>query len=202
VPETRIGISGWSYAGWRGDFYPAGMSTKAELRYASRKFNSIEINSSFYSLQRPEVYRRWHAETPPGFRFAVKGSRFITHNKKLGDVETPLANFFASGLLCLDEKLGPILWQLSPNLKLDEDRVERFFSLLPRTTEEAAKLGRRHDQRVAGRSWTEAPRTAQSATRSSLATSPSSISVLRASAVGTVSQSSSPTARAGHTPRR
>jgi uncharacterized protein YecE (DUF72 family) len=79
VPETRIGISGWSYAGWRGDFYPAGLSTKAELRYASHKFNSIEINGSFYSLQRPDVYRRWHAETPPGFRFAVKGSRFITH---------------------------------------------------------------------------------------------------------------------------
>jgi uncharacterized protein YecE (DUF72 family) len=158
MAETRIGISGWTYAGWRGDFYPAGLPARRELEYASRHFNSIEINGSFYSLQRPDTYRRWYEETPPDFRFAIKGSRFITHNKKLGDVDAAMANFFASGILRLEEKLGPVLWQLSPALKFNQERVARFFSLLPRDTEEAALLGRRHDHRVEGRSWTEAGR--------------------------------------------
>jgi uncharacterized protein YecE (DUF72 family) len=159
VPATRIGISGWTYAGWRGDFYPAGLPIREELPFASRRFNSIEINGSFYSLQRPDSYRRWFESTPAGFTFAVKGSRFITHNKKLGGVETALANFFASGILRLEEKLGPILWQLPPQLKFREERVEEFFSLLPRTTSDAVRLGEKHDHRVADRSWTTAART-------------------------------------------
>ena len=127
---------------------------RRELAYASRVFDSIELNGSFYSLQRPEAYRRWYDDTPRGFRFAIKGSRFITHMKKLRDVETPLANFFASGVLLLGEKLGPFLWQLPPFLAFDEVRLTRFFELLPRDTRAAAALARCHDERLAGRSWT------------------------------------------------
>ncbi len=154
IMELRIGISGWTYAGWRGVFYPSDLPRRKELEYASRKVNSIEINGSFYSLQRPTSYRRWFEQTPPGFLFAVKGSRFITHMKKLKDVETPVANFFASGLLRLGDKLGPILWQFPPTLAFEEARFARFLELLPATTAEAAKLARRHDARLKGRSWT------------------------------------------------
>jgi len=153
MKEVRIGVSGWSYGEWRGRFYPDALPRRRELEYLSRQVNSVEINGSFYSLQRPSSYARWYDATPPDFRFAVKGSRFITHMKKLGDVEVPLANFFASGVLRLGEKLGPILWQLPPNLGYHEDRMARFLELLPRDTVSAARLARRHDQRLEGRSW-------------------------------------------------
>jgi uncharacterized protein YecE (DUF72 family) len=156
--ELRIGISGWNYPTWRRGFYPAGLPHRRELEYASRQFNSIEINGTFYGLQKPESFRRWYETAPPGFRFAVKGSRFVTHMKKLRDVKTPLANFFASGVLRLDEKLGPILWQFGPQWPLDLGRVEAFLDMLPRTTAEAARLARRHDARVTGRSWTRIDR--------------------------------------------
>jgi len=156
MADVRIGISGWRYAGWRGVFYPAGLARRRELEYASRQLGSVEINGSFYSLQRPESYRQWHRDTPPGFVFAVKGGRFITHMKKLRGVETPLANFFASGVLLLKEKLGPILWQLPPVLGFDEERLSEFFELLPRDTVAAAALARRHDHRVDGRCWLRA----------------------------------------------
>ena len=107
---VRIGISGWTYAPWRKVFYPEGLRQKDELEYAASKMTSIEINGSFYSLQRPESYQGWRERTPEGFVFAVKGGRFITHMKKLADVDAPLANFFASGPLALGEKLGPVLW--------------------------------------------------------------------------------------------
>jgi uncharacterized protein YecE (DUF72 family) len=149
--QVRIGISGWTYRGWRGVFYPKGWPQKRELEFASREVNSIEINGSFYSLQRPSSYRLWYDATPRGFLFAVKGGRFITHLKRLKDVETPLANFFASGVLCLREKLGPILWQLPPSLKFDAARLEAFFNLLPRDTRAASKLARKHDGKVKGR---------------------------------------------------
>ena len=158
MPQTRIGISGWTYGGWRGDFYPPGLPARQELAFASRHVNSIEINGSFYSLQRPDSYRRWYEETPDDFVFAVKGSRFITHNKKLGDAGQALANFFASGILRLGEKLGPILWQLAPTLRFREERVAEFFDLLPKMTTDAAILAARHDHRVAGRSWTQGGR--------------------------------------------
>jgi uncharacterized protein YecE (DUF72 family) len=151
--DIRIGISGWRYKGWRNDFYPSNLPQRAELQYASARFNSIELNGSFYSLQRPESYQRWHEETPPGFVFSIKGSRFVTHMKRLVDVESPLANFFAQGLLRLSEKLGPILWQFPPNFKYEKERLNRFFSLLPRTHKEAAKLGKKHDDRLVGRDW-------------------------------------------------
>lgn len=156
MKELRIGVSGWSYGEWRGRFYPRGLPRRQELEYISRRVNSIEINGSFYSLQRPTSYARWHDATPPDFLFAIKGSRFITHMKKLNEPERPLANFLASGVLRLGEKLGPILWQLPPNLGFNEERVTRFLELLPKETGEAARLARRHDERLEGRSWTRA----------------------------------------------
>src|SRR5215211_5608083 len=140
MPETRIGISGWTYGPWRGVFYPKDLAQKRELEYASRQFNSIEINGSFYSLQTPDSYRMWYDATPDDFVFSVKGGRFITHMKRLKEVTKPLANFFASGVLALREKLGPILWQLPPMLSFSEERLANFFDLLPRDTEAAAKL--------------------------------------------------------------
>jgi uncharacterized protein YecE (DUF72 family) len=151
---VHIGISGWRYAPWRGVFYPPGLAQRRELEHASRRLNSIELNGSFYSLQRPTSYQRWHDETPEGFVFSVKGPRFITHMKKLAGVEAPLANFFASGVLALGGKLGPVLWQLPPNLGYDADRLAAFFAQLPRTTGEAAELAARHDERMEGRALT------------------------------------------------
>src|SRR3954465_8180705 len=145
---VRIGISGWTYTPWRGVFYPKGLTQKSELAYASRTFNSIEINGTFYSLQRPSSFQAWYEQTPDDFVFSVKGGRFITHMKKLVGVETALANFFASGVLALREKLGPILWQLPPMLSFSEERLANFFDLLPRDTREAAKLASRHDDRL------------------------------------------------------
>lgn len=156
MSQTRIGISGWSYDEWQGKFYPDDLPKTRQLEYASRRFNSIELNGSFYSLKKPQHYRQWYEETPRRFLFAVKGSRFITHNKKLHDVATPLANFFASGVLLLREKLGPFVWQLPGNLTFHAERVEGFFDLLPRDTHEAARLAGRHDSRMKGRSWTRA----------------------------------------------
>src|ERR1051326_6840139 len=126
MADIRIGISGWTYAPWRGTLYPKDLPQKRELEYASRKLNSIEINGTFYSLQRPTSYQAWYDQTPDDFVFSVKGPRFITHIRRLKDVDEPLANFFASGLLCLKEKLGPILWQLPPNSKFDADRLDQF----------------------------------------------------------------------------
>jgi uncharacterized protein YecE (DUF72 family) len=146
--QVRIGISGWTYARWRGDFYPKGLPQRRELEYAAGRLGSIEINGSFYSLQRLSSYRHWAEQTPDDFVFAVKGSRFITHLKRLRDVEVPLANFLASGVLALGPKLGPILWQLPERLRYDADAVEDFLTLLPRTTAEAAALARGHDERV------------------------------------------------------
>ncbi len=148
---VRIGISGWRYAPWRGKFYPKGLRQKDELAYAAGKFRTVEINGTFYSLQSPDSFRRWADETPVGFVFAVKGPRFITHMLKLSRPEQPLANFFANGLLALGPKLGPILWQLPPNFRFNPERLEAFFNLLPRDTEAASRLARRHDHRVKGR---------------------------------------------------
>jgi uncharacterized protein YecE (DUF72 family) len=154
--DLHVGISGWTYPPWRGVFYPKKLAHRLELEFASREFNSIEINGSFYSLQRPSSYQRWYAETPPGFVFSVKGGRFITHMKKLRDVEVPLANFFASGILCLREKLGPILWQFPPNFGWNPARFVEFFELLPRDTRAASKLAKNHDNKLKGRAWTKA----------------------------------------------
>lgn len=146
---ARVGISGWRYAPWRGHFYPPGLPQRAELGYAAQRLTAIEINGTFYSLQRPSSFTAWREATPDGFRFAVKGGRFITHLKRLLDADTALANFFASGLLALGGKLGPILWQLPATLPFDPDRLRDFLRQLPHSTAAAAELATRHDDRVA-----------------------------------------------------
>jgi uncharacterized protein YecE (DUF72 family) len=141
MPDLRIGISGWSYKEWRGGgFYPKGLQQRLELEYSSARMNSIEINGTFYSLQSPASFEKWAAATPDKFLFAIKGSKYITHQKKLNDVRIPLANFFAQGILKLGKKVGPILWQLAPWYRFSRGRLEEFISLLPRSTAEASEL--------------------------------------------------------------
>ena len=148
----RIGISGWRYEPWRQIFYPADLAQHRELEFASRAFPSIEINGSFYSLQSPASWQAWYQATPADFQFSVKGPRYLTHILRLENVLRPLANFFASGLFNLHEKLGPVLWQFPPSLRYDAGRFEEFLQLLPRDTEQALKLARRRDPRMHGRS--------------------------------------------------
>ncbi|WP_372380721.1 DUF72 domain-containing protein [Xanthomonas sp. NCPPB 1754] len=145
VMAIRIGISGWRYARWRGTFYPAGLAQRRELEYAAGCFPSVEINGSFYSLQRPDSFQRWHDETPEDFVFSVKGPRFITHMKRLRDCEQALANFFASGILRLGAKLGPVLWQLPPTLRFDAELLDAFLGSLPRGSEAALARARKRD---------------------------------------------------------
>jgi uncharacterized protein YecE (DUF72 family) len=151
--KIRIGISGWTYGGWRGVFYPPKLPHKQELPYAARQFNTIEINGTHYGLQRPENFQRWRAETPEDFVFAVKGSRYITHMLKLRNVKTAIANFLASGVLALGPKLGPLLWQFPPRMKFNPEVFEDFLALLPTDTAQAQKLARQHDARMKGRAW-------------------------------------------------
>ncbi len=152
--KVRIGISGWRYKGWRGVFYPPKLPQRRELEFAATKFPSVEINGTFYSMQRPEYFREWARVTPQDFVFAIKGSRFITHMLKLRNAHGALANFFASGLLELGEKLGPVLWQFPPQLRYDRSRFADFFDLVPRTHGAAASLARLHDARLDGRAAT------------------------------------------------
>jgi uncharacterized protein YecE (DUF72 family) len=146
--RIRIGISGWRYAGWRGVFYPPGLVHKRELEYASRRFESIELNGSFYSLQRPASWQRWHDDTPDDFVFAVKGPRYITHMRRLRDIDAPLANFFASGVLRLGRKLGPLLWQFPANLGFDAQLWRAFLGKLPRSVAAAGACARHYDRRL------------------------------------------------------
>lgn len=151
--EIRIGISGWRYKGWRGVFYPESLRQKDELAFAAQSFATIEINGTFYSLQRPEYFAAWRDATPDGFLFSVKGPRFITHMLKLRRSDTPLANFFGNGVLALGAKLGPILWQFPPNFRFTPEKLSEFFEKLPRDTEAAARLARKHDHRIKGRAY-------------------------------------------------
>jgi uncharacterized protein YecE (DUF72 family) len=155
MSELRIGVSGWSYPEWRGIVYPKGLVQKRELEYLSGLVNSIEINGTFYSLQSPKSFKKWSNETPDDLLFAVKGSKFITHQKKLQDVRIPLANFFASGLLVLGKKLGPILWQFSPWFKFDPETIESFLKLLPKIAGEAAELAKENSIKSADKAWTK-----------------------------------------------
>jgi uncharacterized protein YecE (DUF72 family) len=160
--EVRVGISGWRYPPWRGDFYPRGLPQRSELEYAASRLRSIEINGSFYATQPPDHWRAWRATVPEDFDFAVKGGRFITHMKRLRDVREPLANYFASSPLLLGDRLGPLLWQLPPNLQYDHDLIARFLDLLPHNEKAAAMLAREHDGRLAGKGlgpiWTRVGR--------------------------------------------
>ena len=154
IGRARVGISGWRYAPWRGVFYPKALPQRRELEYASRQVDTIELNGSFYSLQRPEYYAQWFAETPDDFVFSVKGSRFITHIKRLADIDAAIGNFFASGIAALGDKLGPFLWQFPPWQRYDQAKLAPFLALLPKDTDAAAALARHHDARVSGRTQT------------------------------------------------
>ncbi len=154
--EVRVGLSGWTYASWRGRFYPKGLPQKRELEHMGSVFDTVEINGTFYSMQQPDSFGRWAEATPDDFLFALKGPRFLTHMKRLNEPVAPLANFIASGVLRLGAKLGPILWQLPPSFRFEPEKLETFFALLPRDTEAAAAFGRRHDHRLKTRAWLRA----------------------------------------------
>lgn len=147
----RIGVSGWRYAPWRGRFYPPGLRQLDELAYAAERLPTIELNGSFYSLQTPASYAQWYRSTPAGFVFAIKGPRYITHLLQLKSIARPLANFFASGLFNLREKIGPLLWQFPERMTFDPGRFEEFLALLPHDTVSALALARRREARMAGR---------------------------------------------------
>ena len=158
VGIVRIGISGWTYKPWRGVFYPEKLAHNRELEFAANAFRTIEINGTFYSLQRPSSYQAWAERTPEDFVFSVKASRYITHLRRLKEIEIPMANFFASGILKLGPKLGPILWQFPPNFRYSPELMEKFLQLLPRDTNDAVELGKRHDRVVKGRSFVKTDR--------------------------------------------
>lgn len=143
-----VGTSGWTYPRWRGDFYPDGLVHRRELTYLAERTTSVELNGSFYSLQRPSSYARWRDETPADFVFAVKGSRYMTTMKRLIGIETAMANFWASGVLALGPKLGPVLWQLPKPMTFDATTLAAFFDLLPRSMSAAAELAKGHDDKV------------------------------------------------------
>ena len=146
--DIRIGVSGWTYAPWRGNFYPEELAQKRELSFAASQFNALEINGTFYGMQTPKAFRAWAEAVPEGFVFAVKGSRYLTHMLRLKEPERPLANFFASGPLALGDRLGPILWQFPARFRFDAARIEPFLAMLPQDSDAAAALAHRHDRRL------------------------------------------------------
>jgi uncharacterized protein YecE (DUF72 family) len=130
--DIRVGIGGWTYAPWRGTFYPAGLAQKRELEYASRKVTLIEINGTYYRTQQRESFAKWREETPAGFLFSVKASRYATNRKVLAEAGESIERFVNSGLTELGDKLGPILWQFAPTKRFDPEDFESFLKLLPR----------------------------------------------------------------------
>ena len=157
TPPIRVGTSGWNYSHWRGRFYPEGLPQRRWLSHLAALLPTVEVNGTFYSLTRPSACDAWRAAVPEGFVFAIKGSRYITHMRKLRDFRAPLANFFASGILRLGRTLGPILWQLPPQLPFDRARAEAFLAALPGDVREAERWARRHDARTTGRAALTAP---------------------------------------------
>ena len=151
--DIRIGIAGWTFPPWRGHFYPKEVRQKDELAFAARQFRTLEINGTFYSMQKPPVFASWAAETPDDFVFSMKAPRYVTHMRRLKDCAAPIANFLASGILRLGPKLGPILWQLPPNMKFEADRIEEWLALLPHTRGAAAEAAAKHEPRMEGRAW-------------------------------------------------
>jgi uncharacterized protein YecE (DUF72 family) len=155
--RTRIGPSGWSYPHWRGSFFPPELPARRWLAHLAERFDTVEVNGTFYRLQRPACFDAWRAEVGPEFVFAVKASRYVTHRLRLGGGRAPLANFFAQGVLRLGAQLGPILWQLPPQLGFDGERLLAFLKRLPRDLRQAELLARRHDTRLRGRAALRAP---------------------------------------------
>jgi uncharacterized protein YecE (DUF72 family) len=158
MAKAYIGISGYDYPRWKGTFYPEELPRKRWLEFASQKFNSIELNGTFYSLKNPSVFKRWVAEVPKrDFVFAIKGSRFITHNLKLRSADKAMANLLASGILALGKLTGPFLWQLPHSYRFDAERMDTFMRALPRTAAAAAAIAENHDERLRRGALTEAP---------------------------------------------
>ncbi|MDR3538419.1 MAG: DUF72 domain-containing protein [Acetobacteraceae bacterium] len=139
-------------------FYPKGLTQKRELEYAAQQFPSIEINGTFYGMQRPDSFAAWASQVPDDFVFAVKAPRFITHIRRLREIEAPLGNFIASGLLRLGSRLGPVLWQFPPQMRFSRERFEPFLAMLPHDTAEAVRLGEKHDSRLKAPAWLEVDR--------------------------------------------
>ena len=135
MASIRVGIGGWSYAPWRGEFFPKGLAQSRELEFASRQFSAIEINGTFYSRQARSTWEKWGASTPDGFQFAVKGSRYCVTRPKMADAGEGIGNFLAQGLTALGEKLGPILWMLAARRKFHREDIGAFLKLLPETHE-------------------------------------------------------------------
>jgi len=153
----RVGTSGWNYPPWRGHFFPEGLPHTRELTYLAGRLPAVEVNGTFYSLTKPSVCDAWRRAVPPDFQFAIKGSRYLTHMLKLRNFRSPLANFFASGILRLGAQLGPILWQLPAMVPFDRAPADAFLAALPRDVRAAERLARRHDARVTGRACLTAP---------------------------------------------
>ncbi|MBI9114429.1 DUF72 domain-containing protein [Sanguibacter suaedae] len=189
-PEVRVGISGWRYAPWRGVFYPEGLVQRRELEYVGERLSSVEINGSFYSLQRPSSYERWRSQVPDDFVFSVKGPRYVTHMLRLVGAGTAVANFFASGVLALGPTLGPVLWQLPERAVFDAGVLSGFLAALPRSTDAAAELARGHDDRLEGRTYleTDADRPVRHVleVRGQAFTTPEALDLLREHDVGIV----------------
>jgi uncharacterized protein YecE (DUF72 family) len=127
----RVGIGGWDYAPWRETFYPAEITQKRQLEYASRQLTTIEVNGTFYRLQSPAVYTKWHDATPQDFVFSLKAPRFITHRRLLASAGESIQRFLSSGIDALGDKLGPLLWQLPPTTRFDPSDLAAFLQLLP-----------------------------------------------------------------------
>jgi uncharacterized protein YecE (DUF72 family) len=126
-----VGIGGWNFAPWRGSFYPKGLVQAQELHFASRALTAIEINSTFYGLQKPATFQKWHDETPDGFVFSVKAPRFVMLRKRLAESAASVERFLGSGILRLGDKLGPLNWQLAPTMPFDAEDLAAFLALLP-----------------------------------------------------------------------
>ncbi|HVY14497.1 MAG TPA: DUF72 domain-containing protein [Rhodopila sp.] len=135
MSHIRVGIGGWTFEPWRGTFYPKGLPQKRELEFASRALTSIEVNGTYYGSQKPDSFARWHDETPDDFVFALKGPRFVTNRRVLAEAGSSIERFFASGVLLLRDKLGPINWQFMGTKAFDRDDFAAFLKLLPRTVE-------------------------------------------------------------------
>jgi uncharacterized protein YecE (DUF72 family) len=133
--RIHVGVGGWTFEPWRGEFYPKGHPQKRELEYASRKLTSIEINGTYYGSQKPESFSKWHDETPDDFIFALKGSRFTTNRRVLAEAGSSIERFFSTGVLNLKNKLGPINWQFMATKRFDPEDFEGFLKLLPKSVE-------------------------------------------------------------------
>lgn len=131
--SIRVGVGGWTFEPWRGVFYPPGLAQAQELDYASRHLTSIEINGTYYGSQSPQTFRKWRDATPEGFVFSVKGSRFVTNRRVLAEAGEAIQRFIDQGLLELEDRLGPLLWQFAPTKKFDRDDIAAFLDLLPAT---------------------------------------------------------------------